>query len=203
MGTTTEPVAGSGSCPAWIARVSKSIAFRLLTKAVPPDRRRFRVHDLGRVEPLRQALDRARDSRPRAGGRARFGPETLDPEHLRRAIESRLDPPDGPVTAQDRQDVVAVLPLRLRDVHLEPVEEVPERLGTIAVLDEPVERGEERDTAPDGAGVRVRMGDDPVPAELDALRAKPFLLENPPRLGERQRLGLRPDALGEIPQALA
>src|SRR3954447_20835691 len=98
MGTTTEPVAGSGSCPAWIARVSKSIAFSLITKAVPPDRRRFRVHDLGRVEPLRQALDRARDSRPRAGGRARFGPETLDPEHLRLSIEYPPRTPHQPGT---------------------------------------------------------------------------------------------------------
>ena len=36
--------------------------------------------------------------------------------------------------AEDRENVVAVLPLRRGDVHLEAVVEVPERFGAVAVV---------------------------------------------------------------------
>ena len=45
--------------------------------------------------------------------------------------KTRLDAADDPVAGEDRQDVVAVLALRLRHVHLEPVAEVEERLGAV------------------------------------------------------------------------
>ena len=48
--------------------------------------------------------------------------------------------PTTSVADEQRQHVVAVLPLRLRHEHLQPVVEVPERLGAGAVGDEPVER---------------------------------------------------------------
>ena len=56
------------------------------------------------------------------------------------AVEARLDPTDDPVADEDRQHVVAVLPLRLRDEHLQPVAEPEQRLGAVAIVDQPVER---------------------------------------------------------------
>ena len=84
------PVAGSGSWPSWIARVSKSIR-SMLTSA------------RGRPE--------ARPGR-RASRLARLPPEALDGERVRLPVEDGLDAADEPVAAEDRQDVVAVLPLR-------------------------------------------------------------------------------------------
>src|SRR5207249_6359384 len=91
--------------------------------------------------------------------RARLREDAAYVEHAGLAVERRLDAADQPVAAQDRQHVVAVLALRLRHVHLEAVEEVPERLRPATVLDEAVEGGEERDPARGHravADVRVR-----------------------------------------------
>ena len=114
------------------------------------------------AEPLRQPSHRAGDAWARARRRAGLGEDAVDPQDSGLPVEDRLDAADDPVAAQDREDVVAVLALRLRDVHLEPVEEVPERLGAVAVVDEPVERREERDArahAPVlGLGVQRRGG---------------------------------------------
>src|SRR3954469_12669811 len=66
-------------------------------------------------------------------------------QHLERAglaVEARLGAPDDLVADEQRQDVVAVLALRLRDIHLQPVAEAPEGLRAVAVLDETVERRE-------------------------------------------------------------
>ena len=52
----------------------------------------------------------------------------------------RLDPSDDPVAREQRQDVVPVLALRRGHVHLEPVAEVEQRLGPIAVVHEAIER---------------------------------------------------------------
>ena len=54
--------------------------------------------------------------------------------------ERRLDAADDTVAFQDREDVVAVLALRLRHVHLEAVEEVPQLVRAGAVVDQLVER---------------------------------------------------------------
>src|SRR5438105_15866617 len=58
--------------------------------------------------------------------------EHLEPPRL--AVEARLDAADELVADEDRQDVVAVLALRRRHVHLEPVAEAEERLGAGAVV---------------------------------------------------------------------
>ena len=122
------------------------------------DRARLEVHRAdatGRVSApshvarLRERLVRARRVPPRA-------------EHLelpRLAVEARLDAADEAVAGEDRQDVVAVLALRLRHVHLEAVVEVEERLGPVAVVDEAVEGREERDAV--GNRVRRRSRDAP------------------------------------------
>src|SRR4051812_10642237 len=106
----TEPVAGSGSCPAWIALVSKSIASILVTDGSPP--RGWdapgRVGDLLRAEPLREPADRRCDPRPGPLRRVRLGEDGVDLQRPGFAVVDRLDPPDQPVAAQDRQDVVPV-----------------------------------------------------------------------------------------------
>src|SRR5262245_18315127 len=127
------PVALSGCCPSWMARVSKCIARMLLTSL--------------RAEPGTEA-------RERLVGARRVAPRAQDLELVRRAVEARLDAAHDAVADENGEDVVAVLALRLRDVHLEPVAEVEERLGAIAVVDEPIERGQEGDP------VRNRVGTD-------------------------------------------
>jgi hypothetical protein len=65
-----------------------------------------------------------------------------------------------------------VLALRRRHEHLEPVAEVPERLGARAVGDEAIEGGQEDGAVGDSpvGGVRVRL---PLaPYEPHALRAE-------------------------------
>ena len=164
----TAPVAGSGSWPSWIARVSKSIsAMRSSEPAAPgPAQRRGRA-------------------RPAARRRSHQTPFTRSTSRL--AVEDGLDPPDDPVAAQDRQDVVAVLALRLRHVHLEPVVEAPERLGAVAVVDEPVERGEER-RARSAPARRRRRGCASQPALARAGR--------PARGSAARRSALAPPASG-------
>src|SRR5687768_18058993 len=76
------------------------------------------------------------------------GPEQLEDPRL--LVEARLGPADDAVADEKRQDVVAVLALRLRHEHLEPVAKVPERFGAVAVVDEAVEGGEEDGAFRDG-----------------------------------------------------
>ena len=128
------------------------------------DGARLEVHQV-------DANQRSRSSRGSARSSffwPRFPPDSLDVEPAGLAVEDRLDPADEPVAVEDGEDVVAVLALRRRHVHLEPVEEVPERLGAGAVVDEPVEGREERDALGNRAvlGLRVRH----EPAALAAAR---------------------------------
>src|SRR4051794_21858216 len=177
------PVAESGSCPSWIARVSKSIGHRLDEFCVEPA-----------CEILQRALHRVR---------ATFPPGSEDAQHPGPAIVERLDPPDDAVAPQDRQDVVAVLALCLRDVHLEAVEEVPEGERAVAVVDQAVEGGQEGDARGRHRtvdGVRMRQ-QAPAP-KLDAERPESLVLELPLRLCPRDSLRLWVPALGEVPQAL-
>ena len=81
--------------------------------------------------------------------------------------KTRLGAADDAVADQERQDVVAVLALRLRHVHLEAVVEVPERLGAVAVVDEPVERREQRRAIGHRPVGRVGVG---VPAASSSSR---------------------------------
>src|SRR6478672_13113007 len=115
------PVAESGFCPAWIARVSNSIAVILVT-----------VLDLPDIEEVSKACKRLVRAR-------RISPGTEDLERLRLSVEPRLDATDESVPDEDRQDVVAVLALRLWHVHLESVPEVEQLLRAVAIVDQAVE----------------------------------------------------------------
>src|SRR5437773_2208356 len=116
MGTMTEPVAGSGSCPSWIARVSKSMSPILVTEVGPPDRRNPpRIRDLPGSEPLRQAFHRASDAGACPLRRARFREDAQHSQRSSLAVEGGLDATDDPIPAQDRKHVVTVLAFRLRD----------------------------------------------------------------------------------------
>src|SRR5262245_21955990 len=172
------PVALSGSCPSWIARVSKCTGGML------------------RAEPRAEA-------RQRLVGTRRVAPGA---EHLELAgppVEPRLDPADEPVADEDRQDVVAVLPLRLRHVHLEPVAEVEERFGAVAVVDQPVEGGEERHAIRDGAVHCIRVRLPSIGSEVDTERAEALLGALALGVTQRNPLGLGVPTLAEIPQALS
>src|SRR5207253_2705714 len=84
----------------------------------------------------------------------------------------------------------------------EPVDEVPERLGAGAVVDEPVEGREEREALGNRAVLGLWVGDEPPTLQPHADRAEALLVVEPSRLCERQGLGLGVPALGEIPDAL-
>src|SRR5688500_10648210 len=129
------------------------------------------------------------------------GPEQLEDPRL--LVEARLGPADDAVADEKRQDVVAVLALRLRHEHLEPVAKVPERFGAVAVVDEAVEGGEEDGAFRDGSVDCIRMSFPVALDELDALRAKAPFLADRVRVPDRDRLGLRPPARREIPEPLA
>ena len=75
---------------------------------------------------------------------AGFGVRAEHPEHPVLAVGLEVDPADDPVAEQEREHVVAVHPLRLGHVDLDPVEEVEELLGALALPDDRVERAEQR-----------------------------------------------------------
>ena len=78
---------------------------------------------------------------------------------LRRPVERRVDATDQRGAVEDREHVVAVLALRLRDVHLEPVAEPEQLRGALSVVDEPVERREQdraRRRRPRSRGLTMR-----------------------------------------------
>ena len=80
--------------------------------------------------------------------------------------------PTTSVAGEQRQDVVAVLALRLRDVHLEPVAKAPEGLRPVAVLDEAVERRQHRHAVRDRLVGDVRVCMPLAALQPDAERAK-------------------------------
>src|SRR2546425_3809745 len=103
-------------------------------------RRRSRLDAL-RTDEARQASYRPVDrDRPHP----RLPVDRVHAQHAGLAIEHGIDATHEPVAAEDGQDVVPELPLRLRDVHLEPVVEPEQRLGPVTVVDESVERRQER-----------------------------------------------------------
>ena len=73
----------------------------------------------------------------------------------------------------------SVRPLRLRDVHLESVTEVEERLGTVAVVDQAIEGGEEGDAVGHRVVGDVRMCLPAFWRESYAERAEPSFRELP------------------------
>src|SRR3954468_6194049 len=178
------PVAGSGSCPAWIARVSNSMRTML---------------DELRIQPPRKLAQRLRERRRLLPV---LPPRAEHAQFARLAVVDRLDAADDAVAAQDRQHVVAVLALRQRHVHLQPVAEAPQRLGAVAVGDELVERREEREASPDRAVGHIGVCEPAALLEADAARAEALVLEDPLRLGPAHLLRLGIPALGEVPHAL-
>ena len=118
------------------------------------------------------------------------------------AVDDRLGPSDEAVADEERQDVVAVLALRRGDVHLEAVEEVPQRLGAVAVVDQAVERREQRRAVGDRSVGGVRVGEQAALLEPDAERAEALLVERTPSLRLGHGVAGRVDPLGEIPEPL-
>ena len=84
---------------------------------------------------------------------ARLPPEGEDAQHARASIDPRFDPSDETVAEQDRQDVVPPATLRLRDVDLPDVVEVPEPAQQLAIPGQRIERRQERDAGPSRPGV--------------------------------------------------
>src|SRR5579871_1148763 len=183
------PVAGSGSCPAWIARVSKSSSL----KSTAP-----RMLET-RPEPAGEARER-----PVEGRRldALLPPHALNVQLSRLAVVDGLDAPDHTVAAQDREHVVAVLALRLRNVHLEAVAKVPELLGPVAVVDELVERREERHATSHRAVFGVGMRIEPAAPQLDAACPEQLVVDQALCLAPRDALRLRVPPVREIPEPL-
>ena len=118
------------------------------------------------------------------------------------AVEPWLRAADDLGADEERQHVVAVLPLRLGDEHLQSVAEVPQRLGTVAVVDEAVEGGEEDGAVRHRPVGRIGMRLPVSLREPDALRAKAAFFSDPLTLGHGDRLGFRPPARRQIPQPL-
>src|SRR6266545_4489262 len=176
----------------------------LVTEAVAPDGRdSVRVCGLLSGEPACEAADRAGDADGSARRRPRLGEDSVHPQQPGLAVENRLDAPDQPVAAQDREDVVAVLALGLGDIHLEPVAEAPQRFGPLAVVDEPVERREKGDPIADGPVVRLGMSQQAPLLEPDTERAEALLREQALGLSDRHALGLGVPARGQVPDSLA
>src|SRR5215510_3165577 len=132
-----------------------------------------------------------------------ISPGTDHLELARRPVEARLDTADDAVTGEDREDVVAELALRLRDVHLEPVVEAEQRLGPVAVVDEPVEGGEEGDAVRHGIGAYLGMRLPAAFAEPHSESAEALRGEHSLGVAEGDLLDLRVPAFGEIPQPLS
>jgi hypothetical protein len=71
----------------------------------------------------------------------------VEPPHLeliRLAVALRIKPPNQPPVVEDGQHEVPELPLGLGDVHLELVAESEQPLRALAVIDERVERRQQR-----------------------------------------------------------
>src|SRR4029450_5659034 len=98
---------------------------------------------------------------------------------------------------------VAFFAFRPRAVHLEAVVEVEERLGPVTIVDEPVERGQERDAVRDGVVGYVGMSLPTLLPEPDAERAEALLREGAIGVAQRDSLHVRVPALGQVPQPAA
>ena len=81
---------------------------------------------------------------PRVVRSARLPVHGVDVQDAGLAVEERVDAADQLVPVEEREDEVAVLALRLGDVDLEPEAEAEQLLGAVAVVDELVERRQQR-----------------------------------------------------------
>src|SRR4051794_30806505 len=143
------PVAGSGSCPAWMARVSNSMRPMLpppvrVTASTPTALASSAValHPLeaeNAYEPRRGALQRVVE--PAANLRLRREPP--DPQHALRSVRLEIRAPNDPVVEQEREDVVAVDTLVLALVDLDHVLEAEHARHERAVPHQVVERAQQ------------------------------------------------------------
>ena len=126
----------------------------------------------------------------------------VDFQDARLAVQHRIDAADQAVAAEDGEDVVPVLPLRFGHVHLQPVAVIPERFCAVAVVDEAIKRGQERDPLANwavlGVGVRVPLAF----LVSDAERAPALLLQLSSGFGPGDALCFRIPAFGEVPESL-
>src|SRR5579884_1801453 len=134
------PVAGSGSWPSWIARVSKSIRAMLTPRSCSS------------VASANDGLcaDHAGEPRERSLGcivevaaHAGLAVERLHAKRALRPVVLQVGAADEPVAQQQRQDVVAVHALVLALVDLDHVPKAEDALEKRAVPEEVVERREE------------------------------------------------------------
>src|SRR3954470_20047111 len=124
MGTLTAPVSGSGSCPAWIARVSNSTL------------------DLAPLEPQHMSEPRERLAQG-ARSRTLLPVHRQGPQRTGLAVGLEVDPADHVRAVEQRQHVVAVDARGRRLVYLERVLEAEEVLGLEAIPQQVVERREQ------------------------------------------------------------
>src|SRR3954453_683390 len=110
------PVAGSGSWPSWIARVSKSM------------RKSLRVGDALSADDARQARQRGVEHVVELCAHAGLGVERLQDETALGAVVFQVGATDEPVAPQKRKDVVAVHAVRLPLVDLDHVPEAEDPL---------------------------------------------------------------------------
>src|SRR6266581_2000475 len=175
------PVAGSGSWPSWIARVSKSMRVILRTRDL------FGSQHPGELGErcIEGVVERPAD--------AWLGMERLDLERALGSIVLEVGTADEPVLLEEREHVVAVDPLVLALVDLDHVAEAEDALEERPVPDEIVERREKQ--CGRDAAVRLHVGRYEhgrlavVDVELAELA-----------LGD-ERLGVRPDPRGPAAQA--
>src|SRR4051812_31736461 len=124
IGTLTEPVIGSGSCPACSARVSNSTG-------------NLRVFEAEREGQPSECLAQG----PRPGSALPVHRERA--QHRGGAISLRVDPADDARAVDQRQDIVAPDPLARPFVDLQGVVEAVQRASLDAIPDQVVEGGQE------------------------------------------------------------
>ena len=152
--------------------------------------------------------------------------DRIDPEHAGLAVRGGVDLADQPVAVQHRERVVAPSALGRGLVHLELVVEVEQLEGALAVVDEPVERRQQRG-APRERTTQQRRVDAPLAFHAvddgglthlahiprfhralqragsgDAERAEPPLVARALRLLEGDDRTVGVDARREVPQPL-
>ena len=102
---------------------------------------------------------------------------------------------------QHRHDEVAVLPLGTRHVDFQPEAKPEQGLGPLAIVDQPVERREER-RSPHGPGIRVGMCAPAASIPYNAQRAKPTFRKVRIGLIVREWLDPRIPSPREVPETL-
>src|SRR5262245_6805149 len=94
--------------------------------------------------PRSELLERGPDGGLVVGGRARLEVQRRHPQDGCLAVGLRVDPAGKPRSDEGRHHVIAPAPVRYRHVHLEPVVEAEQRLRDAPVVDQAVERREQR-----------------------------------------------------------